>query len=61
MNDIQELHEDMLVEEGNINSPVYDDAMEECFIYNTLRDYSSLLKKYGIQEVNKWLTNINAN
>ena len=61
MNDIQELHEDMLVEEGNKNSKVYEEDFLESYIYHTLLDYSDLVKRYGQIEVNKWLTNINAN
>ena len=61
MNDIQELHEDMLVEEVSKNSKIYEEDFLESHIYHTLLDYSDLVKRYGQTEVNKWLTNINAN
>ncbi len=58
---LDELKEEIMVEEVNKNSKIYEEDFLESHIYHTLLDYSDLVKRYGQIEVNKWLTNINAN
>jgi hypothetical protein len=51
MNPVQELNDDLLVEEGHYLERIQSEALEEGFLYATIRDFESLAKEYGIGEI----------
>jgi len=56
MNDIMELKEDLLVEEGHYLEKIQAEALEEAFLYHTVRDFDSLVQTYGAEHVMSLLT-----
>jgi hypothetical protein len=56
MNEIMELKEDLLVEEGHYLEKIQTEALEEAFLYHTVRDFDTLLQEYGAEHVVSLLT-----
>jgi hypothetical protein len=56
MNEIMELKEDLLVEEGHYLEKIQAEALEEAFLYHTVRDFDTLLQEYGAESVVSLLT-----
>jgi hypothetical protein len=56
MNEILELKEDLLVEEGHYLEKIQAEALEEAFLYHTVRDFDSLVQTYGAEHVVSLLT-----
>lgn len=54
--DLIELANDLLVEEGHYLESIQDEALEEAFLYHTVRDFDSLLQEYGAAYVIPLLT-----
>jgi hypothetical protein len=48
MFNIEELKDDLLVEEGHYLERIQNEALEEGFLYATIRDIESLIKEYGV-------------
>jgi hypothetical protein len=55
--DMIELVNDMLVEEGHYIEKIQAEAMEEAFLHHTVRDFDNLLQEYGAESVVPLLTN----
>ena len=51
MNEIVELKDDLLVEEGHYLEKIQNEALEEGWVYSTLRDFESILQEYGSEYV----------
>ena len=47
MNEIIELKDDLLVEEGHYLERIQSEALEEGWIYHSIRDFESILEEYG--------------
>ena len=47
MNEIIELKDDLLVEEGHYLERIQSEALEEGWVYHSIRDFESILKEYG--------------
>lgn len=56
MNEIMELKDDLLVEEGHYLEKIQEEALEEAFLYHTVRDFDSLLQELGAEFVIPLLT-----
>ena len=57
MNPIQELNDDLLVEEGHYLERIQSEALEEGWVYSTVRDFEAILKEYGSSYVIRLLSN----
>ena len=47
MNEIIELKDDLLVEEGHYLERIQSEALEEGWVISTIRDFESILQEYG--------------
>ena len=47
MNEIIELKDDLLVEEGHYLERIQSEALEEGWVYATIRDFESIVQEYG--------------
>lgn len=56
MNEIVELKDDLLVEEGHYLERLQSEALEEGWVYATVRDFESLIKEYGISYIYELLS-----
>jgi hypothetical protein len=56
MNPVQELKDDLLVEEGHYLERIQSEALEEGWVFSTLRDFESILKEYGIEYILRCLS-----
>jgi len=57
MNDLNELKEDLLVEEGYYLERIQSEALEEGWVYATIRDFEAILQEYGPSYVIRLLDN----
>lgn len=48
MNDIIELKDDLLVEEGHYLERIQSEALEEGWVHATVRDFESILQEYDV-------------
>lgn len=48
MNEIVELKDDLLVEEGHYLERIQSEALEEGWVYATIRDFESILQEYDV-------------
>ena len=51
MNEIIELKDDLLVEEGRYLERIQSEALEEGWTIHTIRDFESIIEDYGIDYV----------
>lgn len=56
MNDIIELKDDLLVEEGHYLERIQSEALEEGWVFASLRDFESILQEYGSDYVIRLLS-----
>lgn len=56
MNDIIELKDDLLVEEGHYLERIQSEALEEGWAIQTCSDFDSIIKEYGIGFVIPYLS-----
>ena len=56
MSDLEELKDDLLVEEGHYLERLQSEALEEGWVYATVRDFESLIKEYGISYIYELLS-----
>ena len=47
MNELVELKDDLLVEEGHYLERIQSEALEEGWVHATVRDFESILQEYG--------------
>lgn len=51
MNEIVELKDDLLVEEGHYLERIQSEALEEGWVYATVRDFESILQEYDARYI----------
>lgn len=56
MDQVQELNDDLLVEEGHYLERLQSEALEEGWVYSSIRDFESILKEYGTEYVARRLS-----
>lgn len=56
MNEIIELKDDLLVEEGHYLERIQSEALEEGWVYSSIRDFESILEEYGSDYVIRLLS-----
>mgnify|MGYP000866608919 CR=1 len=56
MNDIIELKDDLLVEEGHYLERIQSEALEEGWVISTIRDFEAIIQEYGIDYVVRLLS-----
>jgi hypothetical protein len=55
MFNLDELHEDLLVQEGDYQERVQNEALEEAYLHHTLKEFEALIDEYGAPFILKGL------